>query len=204
MANLTIDQHRYSAKLVEDIAKVQAIPGLFEKEVSGLGYAMAKTMDAYIESLVEAATTNSAALGTDNTITAAELRTGLKTLMESDIPIDECNLVISPALYAALLGISDFADASKFGGGQAPPFNVLIGKLYGMNVFTSTVMGSSGSTGVEVGYILHPSAISFARQMGPRVQSEYSVDYLGTKVVADILYGGVAVFEPRIYEFKNP
>ena len=73
-----------------------------------------------------------------------------------------------------------------------------------MNVFTSTVMGSSGSTGVEVGYILHPSAISFARQMGPRVQSEYSVDYLGTKVVADILYGGVAVFEPRIYEFKNP
>ena len=204
VANLTIDQHRYSAKLVEDIAKVQAIPGLFEKEVSGLGYAMAKTMDAYIESLVEAATTNSAALGTDNTITAAELRTGLKTLMESDIPIDECNLVISPALYAALLGISDFADASKFGGGQAPAFNGLIGKLYGMNVFTSTVMGSSGSTGVKVGYILHPSAISFARQMGPRVQSEYSVDYLGTKVVADILYGGVAVFEPRIYEFKNP
>ena len=35
-ADLTIDQHRYSAKLVEDIAKVQAIPGLFEKEVSGM------------------------------------------------------------------------------------------------------------------------------------------------------------------------
>ena len=70
-----------------------------------MGYAMAKTMDAYIESLVEAASTNSAALAGDNTITAAELRTGLKTLMESDIPIDECNLVISHALYAALLGI---------------------------------------------------------------------------------------------------
>jgi len=34
-ADLSIDQHRYAAKLVEDIASVQAIPGLFEKEVSG-------------------------------------------------------------------------------------------------------------------------------------------------------------------------
>ena len=31
-AQLTIDQHRYVAKLVEDIATVQATPGLFEKE----------------------------------------------------------------------------------------------------------------------------------------------------------------------------
>jgi len=71
-------------------------------------------------------------------------------------------------------------------------------------VLSSTVMGTSAATGVEVGYIIHPSSVSVARQLEPRVQSEYSVDFLGTKVVSDMLYGAVAVFEDRIYEFRNP
>ena len=202
-SQLTIDQHRYVGKLIEDIASVQANPGLLEKEVSTMGYALAKTMDAFIESKVEAATTNGATLAGDNTITAAELRTGMKTLMENDVPIDECNLVVSPALYSALLGIDDFVDASKYGAG-APAASGNIGRLYGMGVFTSTVMGSSGTTGTEVGYILHPSAVNFARQLDPRVQSEYSVADLGTKVVSDVLYGAVTTIEGRIYEFRNP
>ena len=73
-----------------------------------------------------------------------------------------------------------------------------------MNVLTSTVMGSSGTTGVEVGYIIHPSSVSVGRQLEPRVQTEYSVDFLGNKVVSDMLYGAVAVFEGRIHEFRNP
>ena len=202
-AQLTIDQHRYAAKLIEDIASVQANPGLLEKEVSTMGYALAKTMDAFIESKIEAATTNGASLAADNVITAAELRTGMKTLMENDVPIDECNLVVSPALYTSLLGIADFVDASKYGAG-APAATGNIGRLYGMPVFTSTVMGSSGTTGVEVGYIVHPSSVNFARQLEPRVQSEYSVEDLGTKVVSDVLYGAVTTFEGRIYEFRNP
>jgi len=203
-SDLTIDQHRYAAKLVEDIASVQSIPGLFEKEVSGMAYALAKTYDAYIESMVEAATTNSTALAGDNTITAAEIRGGMKTLMEADVDTNQCHFVVSPALYTAMLGISDFVDASKLGAGPSGLKNGQIGMLYGMPVLHSTVMGSSGSTGVEVGYIFHPSAVSAARQLEPRVQAEYSVDFLGTKVVSDMLYGAVTVFEGRIQEFKNP
>jgi hypothetical protein len=75
---------------------------------------------------------------------------------------------------------------------------------HGMPVFTSTVMGASGTTNTEVGYIVHPSAVNFARQLDPRVQSEYSVQDLGTKVVSDVLYGAVTTFEGRIYEFRNP
>tara|TARA_R110002020_G_scaffold137792_2_gene307353 strand:+ start:6416 stop:7255 length:840 start_codon:yes stop_codon:yes gene_type:complete len=202
-AQLTVDQHRYAAKLIEDLSSIQANPGLLEKEVSTMGYALAKTMDAFIESKVEAATTNGTALAADNVITAAELRTGMKTLMEADVPVDECNLVVSPALYTSLLGIADFVDASKYGDG-APAATGNIGRLYGMSVFTSTVMGASGTTGVEVGYIMHPSAVNFARQLEPRVQSEYSVEDLGTKVVSDVVYGAVTTFEGRIHEFRNP
>ena len=201
---LVIDQHRYSAKLIDDIAKIQGIPGLFEKEVSGMGYALAKTQDAYIESVVEGTTGGGAGLNTDNTLTAAELRAGLVSMMNSDIPVDQCNLVVSPNCYGSLLAIDDFADASKFGAGQAPAYSGLIGKLYGMSVYTSTVMGSSGTAGVEVAYCLHPSAVSVARQAGPRVNSDFAVSWIGHRIVADILYGAILVHSGRVYEFRNP
>jgi len=202
--SLVIDQHRYSAKLIDDIAKIQGLPGLFEKEVSGMGYSLAKTQDAYIESVCEGDTDGGATIGSDNTLTAAEVRAALVAMMNADIPVDQCNLVVSPDCYGSLLAISDFADASKFGAGQAPSYNGLIGRLYGMNVFTSSVMGSAADAGTEVAYCLHPSAISFARQAGPRVNSDYAVSWIGHRVVADILYGAVLVHSGRVYEFRNP
>lgn len=203
-AQLTVDQHRYAASLVEDFAVLQANPGMLEKEISLHAYSLAKTYDAFLESKIEAATTNSVALGTDNTITAAEMRAGMKTLMEADVDTAECKMVVSPALYTAMLGISDFIDASKVSNAQNPLYNGQIGQLYGMPILHSTVMGAATGTGTEVGYIIHPTAISAARQLEPRTQAEYSVDFLGNKVVTDMAYGAVAVFEPRIYEFKNP
>ncbi len=105
----------------------------------------------------------------------------MKTLMEADVPIQECNLVVSPALYTALLSISDFVDSSKLGQ-ASPTYNGQFGLLYGMNVISSNVMGAATGTGTEVGYILHPSSVSVARQLDPRVQAEYSVDFLGMEM----------------------
>ena len=34
-----------------------------------------------------------------------------------------------------------------------------------------------------------PSACAFAAQQDVRVQADYSIDHLGTKVTADIIYG---------------
>ena len=123
--------------------------------------------------------------------------------MENDVPTEECNMVLHPSLYVHLLSISDFVDASKYGAG-APAATGEIGKIYGVPVFTSTNIAQSDATGSEMGYMFHPSAVSFARQIDVRTQSEYSVDYLGQKVVADVLYGGVKVFDDRIVEFRNP
>ena len=96
-----------------------------------MAYSLAKTYDAFIESKVEAATTNSTALANDNVITAAEIRAGMKTLMESDVDTNNCNFVVSPALYVSMLGISDFIDASKMGTGPSALKNGQIGMLYG-------------------------------------------------------------------------
>ena len=51
-----------------------------------------------------------------------------------------------------------------------------------------------------------PISAAVAVQQGVRVQSEYSIDALGTKVVADILYGTVLIdssSNKRGYRFVN-
>ena len=65
---------------------------------------------------------------------------------------------------------------------------------------------TTASTGIEAAYLVHKSAIAVAVQQDIRVQSEYSVDYLGTKVVADIIYGTAVTTSNHVkgIEFLNP
>ena len=81
-----------------------------------------------------------------------------------------------------------------------------VGMLFGIPVFTSSLIPTTTSTGIEAGYLVHKSAIAVAVQQDIRVQSEYSVDYLGTKVVADIIYGAVITTGSHVkgIEFLNP
>ena len=58
-----------------------------------------------------------------------------------------------------------------------------------MNVFYSRSVSSSTSTDAIVGAVYPPEAWAFAAQQDVRVQAQYDVEYLGTKVVADMIYG---------------
>jgi hypothetical protein len=53
----------------------------------------------------------------------------------------------------------------------------------------SNTVSTGGSDSTAPGAIFHKSAACCAVQQDVRVQSEYSIDALGTKVVADMLYG---------------
>ena len=62
-----------------------------------------------------------------------------------------------------------------------------MGRLFGINVYMSNTI-ATGGTAIS-GAFFHKSAAVCAVQQGVRVQSEYSIDALGTKVVADTIYG---------------
>jgi hypothetical protein len=69
-------------------------------------------------------------------------------------------------------------------------------------------MSNTISTGGSVccGAIFHRSAAAIAVQQEVRTQAEYSIDALGTKVVADLLYGTVLIdssSNKRGYRFVN-
>jgi len=198
--DLAIDQHKYSAKLFEDIAMVQSNEQLFDKYAQSMGYALAKAVDTKIEALLQTLGTTQD-LAANNSMSNADVETAIGTLLSNDIPKEECAFFVNPLIYADLLNSRAFVAAGVsgsntssgigFGADNAAMRTGEVGLLFGIPVFTSSLIPTTSSDGIEVGYLVHKSAIAVAVQQDIRIQSDYDVSYLGTKVVADIIYGAV-------------
>ena len=208
--SLSIDQHKYAAKLFEDIAMVQANEQLFDKYAQSMAYALAKAVDTKVEALLQTLGTTQT-LAADNSMSNADVETALGTLMSNDIPADECAFFVNPLIYADLLNSKAFVTNNSGAGvgfGNVNPVMSTgqVGELFGIPVMTSSLIPTTTSTGIEAGYLVHKSAIAVAVQQNIRVQSEYDVSYLGTKVVADVIYGAVITTSNHVkgIEFLNP
>jgi len=213
---LQIDQHMYAAKLFEDIAMIQSNEQLFDKYAQSMAYALAKAVDTEIESQLQSLGTTQT-LAADNSMSNADVETALGTLMSNDIPKEECAFFVNPLIFADLLNSKAFIAAGGnvggagaagigFGADNAAMNSGEVGRLFGIPVFQSSLIPTTASTGIEAAYLVHKSAIAVAVQQDIRVQSEYSVDYLGTKVVADIIYGTAVTTSNHVkgIEFLNP
>ena len=196
---LSIDKHKYNAMLFEDVLMIQSNADLVAKYTQMFGEALGRAFDS--DSWDQLKTLqDTIALTTDEVLTDALFQTSLATLGENDIPYmdGQCAMVVNPTLMADILdpaaGISrNFwrADASGNGGvlEAGGSVNGFMGKLFGINVYMSNTIATGGSDSTSPGAIFHKSAAACAVQQDVRVQSEYSIDALGTKVVADMIYG---------------
>ena len=196
VTQLVINKHKYNAMLFEDVLMIQSNADLVAKYSQMFGEALARAVDADIWAELDGVN-EGATLGTDDVMLAAEFQAALANLGENDVPYMDgaCSFVVNPTLAADIMdpnaGISkNFwrADASGDGGvltdGGTKGF---IGKLFGINVYMSNTVATAG-TAIS-GAIFHKSAAVCAVQQDVRVQAEYSIDALGTKVVADMIYG---------------
>ena len=192
---LALNKHKYVAKLFEDIALIQSEADLVAKYSKMMGEALARQVDADIWAELDGLN-QSQDLSADNTLTAGVFETVLATLGENDIPYSdgECSMVVNPTLFADILnpsaGIAQyFIRNDAVGEGNKGLRSGMVGSLYGIDVYMSNTVSSSGTDGVVAGAVFHKSAAVFASQQEVRVQSEYSIDALGTKLVSDLLYG---------------
>ena len=193
--DLLIDQHKYAAKLFEDIAMIQSNEVLFDKYARSMAYGLSKAVDTHIMEELDAMGTTQA-LAADNSLSNADVETALGTLMSNDIPKEECAFFVNPLIYADLLNSKAFVAAPNSPANYATSGalgNIVptgfaegsvmqtgeVGMLFGMPVYTSSIMATATGSGTEVGYLVHKSAIAVAVQQEIRLQSEYSVDYLG-------------------------
>jgi len=192
---LALTNHKYVAKLFEDVALIQSEADLVEKYARMMGEALARQVDADIWAELDGLN-QSQDLSADNTLNAATFEAALATLGENDVPYmdGECSMVVNPTLFADILnpsaGIAQyFIRNDAVGEGNKGLRSGMVGSLYGIDVYMSNTVSSALTDGTVAGGIFHKSAAVFASQQSVRVQSEYSVDALGTKVVSDLLYG---------------
>ena len=192
---LTINKHKYVAKLFEDVAEIQSNVDMVAKYSQMMGEALARQVDADIWSELDGLN-ESQALSADDTLTAAVFEAALASLGENDIPYmdGECAMVVNPTLFADILnpaaGIAQyFIRNDAVGEGNRGLRSGMVGSLYGIDVYMSNTISTGGTASTIPGAIFHKSACAIAVQNEVRVQSEYSIDALGTKVVSDLLYG---------------
>ena len=188
---LSVDQHHYEAKRIEDIVRVQESADLFNAYAQSMGYALAKKVENYLAALVQGATGNDVTLSSDNTFTTALIRSGLQKLLDAghDYTDGEHYFYCSPAAYMSLLSLGDFSEAQKRGDAENPLASGRIINAYGLEVYASTDWDDDGGSGDETATIFNKNSVYFAQQLAPRVQSSYDIDHLATSVVADVLFG---------------
>ena len=209
---ISVDQHHYEAKRIEDIVRVQESANLFGAYAQSMGYALAKKVENYLAvDVIQSATGNDVTLGTDNQVTSAKLREGLQKLLDAghDYADGETYLYASPAAYMYLLSLQDFYDSSRRGDEQNPNVSGGVGQIYGMPTYISTDWDDGSTTGAETASVFKKEAVYMAMQIAPRVQSAYDLDHLATSVVADILFGaslshGASSTSLGIVNFNNP
>ena len=210
--DLTVNQHHYEAKRIEDIVKVQESADLFNAYARSMGYALAKKVENYLAvTILQGATGNDTATATDNILLAAELRGGLEKLLDQnyDYTDGETFLYTSPKVYMQLMGLGDFTQANLRGDSVNPISGGNLMQIYGMPVYASTDWSEATGTGEEIATVFNRNAVYFAQQIAPRVQSEYQVDYLATSVVADVLFGAALSHAANaaacpVVNFTNP
>jgi len=159
--SVLIDKWFEYSKLYEDMAEMQALSSMRKFYTDDAGYALAKQQDQSLHLLgatfnggvITATGTTSyekAVIGGDGTtlfsgatpgngtaLTDAGIRRMIQTLEDSDMNSSELSLVIPPVESNALRAIPRFTEQAFVGTGDAIKTGML-GKLYGVEVFTST------------------------------------------------------------------
>jgi len=210
--DLTVDQHHYEAKRIDDIVRVQESADLFNAYAKSMGYALAKKVENYLAvDVLQSATGNDVTLSADNTFTTALVRSGLQKLLDAghDYTDGETFMYASPAAYMSLLSLGDFTEAQKRGDSENPNVSGKIIQAYGMSLFPSVDWDDDGGTGDESASIFKKESVYFAQQIAPRVQSSYDIDHLATSVVADVLFGAALSHATSstalgVVNFNNP
>ena len=193
--NLPIATHIYQAEIFEDILTIQSASELVSKYAKAFGESLARKVETDLWAELDGMQTT-VTLTADDAITAADLESILANLYDIDIDPNQCSMAVNHLILGDLMNPSSgvgsyFMRADGFG--QASGRNGehissgAVGLIYGMDVFFSQAISTGGTNRSGACYV--SGACAFAASQDVRLQSQYDVDYLGTKVIADMIYG---------------
>ena len=196
--DLSINKHKYLANIFEDMALIQSNSDLISKYTRMFGESLARAVEDDVWAELDGFQTTQD-LSANNTFAAADLESLLNNLYSMDLDPNGCSLALNNQLLADFMnpssGVASYFIRKDAGGDGTELRSGAVGLIYGMDVFYSRSISSSTADGTRVGAAYVPSACAFAAQQDVRVQAQYDVEYLGTKVVTDIIYGAKLIDE---------
>ena len=184
--DLTVGSHFYAAVDVEDIVKIQGIGELMGRYTDGIGYGVAKKMDATLAALATGFSQTTGTAGTD--VTDAVILRSIQYLDDANAPLTNRHFAIKPAVKADILALDKFvlyqnANRDRVNTGE-------LGEVYGVEVSATTqITTTAGSPDTINNMMFHKDAIGMAVARDIRVQSDYELRGLSTLLVADALWG---------------
>lgn len=217
--DLTIDQHFEYSRLIEDIAKIQALDSMRAFYTDDAGYAHALSLDTALHNegakfaapdatpTTAGSNYSKAVIGGDgittwvqtgsgngSALTDAGIRRAIQELDDNNVPARMRALVVPPVEKRRLLGLSRFTEQAFVGetGSGNSIRNGLIGDIYGIPVYVSTnvpTVDSSDCTSYRPCLLFQREAIVLAEQLAPRTQSQYKLEFLADLFTADTIYG---------------
>jgi len=210
---LVINKLAYSAQIISDVVKIQATPEMFNMYVEGMGYAIQQDVENFVGDLFSGGTIGNmveVSLDTDNVFVLADLKDLISSMYTQGAnPRDGYVMVVSPELAGSMMTITGFtsADFANSIGIATPGAGANIaafGSLAGMPLYVSDRFTASGTADTIVGAVFKPDNLKLAYQVEPTVVSQYSVDFLGTKLAAYVAYGATIVDEGKVFGITNP
>jgi hypothetical protein len=187
---ILINQYKYVGKLIEDIVSVQSNYDLFSNFTDKIGIALGQAVDQAVLALTAPAGANAYSVGSHVAMSIAEtfINAGVRILNSFNVPIDDRYLVVDPYGYEDLLNITDFI---RYDAGGKTPVALetgQVGQIFGLKVLLSNNLSIPTATSAY-GMIFHKDAFAIALQKDVTMKTEYSVDYIGTKMVGYEIYG---------------
>jgi hypothetical protein len=184
---IAINKYKYVGKLIEDIVEVQSKYDLFSNYRDKIANALAQAIDIDVLALTQ---TVSQSVGgwTANSMTEANIISAVRMLDLAEVPQEDRYLVVDAYGREDLLNITDFIRYDAGGKTPAAVNSGEIGEIFGVKVIYSNNLMQPTATSA-VGMMFHKDAFAIALQKDVQVKTEYSVDYIGTKMVGYEIYG---------------
>ena len=204
--SMDVNQHYYTAAMVEDMAKVQANSDLLAGYADSIGYKMALHIeDALAAKLAEstrAINLDNGDSGVDRVLNRARIVAIVRHLYKVGINPEDCVMVLSTRLYASLFNLDDFVHAEKIGSVANFPAGT-VGTIMGIPVIPSPrihrnliAAGAVDEAGGNIdndlypgGFVIHKDGLMMAYSKYPTANAEYDMDYIAHKMVTDVVYG---------------
>lgn len=233
--SILIDKHYEYSRLIEDLVSVQALESLRRFYTDDGGYAISYEVDFQLAlELLRAdmtiVTVTNRIVQDDATVTGtiyegdgttwnqgaatdiadAGIRVFVKALDDVNAPMAGRVLVVPTIVKQDLLGLARFTEQAFVGevGMGNSIRNGLIGDIYGMEVYVTTVLpqidNSAGSAQVQSGVCFQRDACVLVEQLGVRAQSQYKQEYLADLMTVDMIWGNKTVRPDSIVNFVVP